>query len=454
MPESINPATGELMARYPALTFKKAVSIAGEVSAASGRWAGLPVRERATLLGAIADELLGKREDLALLITREMGKSIRESRAEIEKCAWVCRYYGENGPRFIADESIATEAWKSLVSYEPLGVVLAVMPWNFPFWQVFRFAVPALLAGNGALLKHASNVTGCSLAIEEVFRSTGFPDNLFRSIVADAGTILDLIATEHVQAVTLTGSEPAGQAVASAAGKAVKKSVLELGGSDPYLVLADADLDLAARQCAQARLVNNGQTCIAAKRIIVERPVKEAFLEKLADALSGFTTGDPEDPATDLGPMAREDLRQELQDQVDRALAAGARLLMGGRIPTGKGFFYPVTLLDEVDAGNPVAVEEVFGPVAVVMEAESADAAVQLANRSEFGLGAAVFTRDLRRGEGIARQLQAGVVAVNDFVKSDPRLPFGGIRRSGYGRELAEHGIREFTNIKSIVIQT
>jgi succinate-semialdehyde dehydrogenase/glutarate-semialdehyde dehydrogenase len=454
MPDSVNPATGQRIARYAAMPLGEVRAVAGAVAVAAPQWARRPMTERAGLLEELSAELLRREESLALLITREMGKPVRESRVEIQKCAWVCRYYAENGPQFLADQSIPTEVWKSLVSYEPLGVILAVMPWNFPLWQVFRFAAPALLAGNGAILKHASNVTGCSLAIEELVRAAGFPENLFRSVVTDAEAIGKLIADDSVQGVTLAGIEAAGRAVAAAAGRAIKKSVLELGGSDPYLVLADATLELAARKCAQARLVNNGQTCIAAKRFIVERPVREAFLEKLAEALSSHTTGDPEDEATDLGPMARADLREELQDQVDRALAAGARLLMGGRIPEGQGYFYPVTLLDEVKPGNPAAVEEVFGPVAVVMEAENADAAVQLANQSDFGLGAAVFTRDLRLGEAMARQLKAGVVAVNDFVRSDPRLPFGGIRHSGYGRELADHGIREFTNIKSIVIET
>jgi succinate-semialdehyde dehydrogenase/glutarate-semialdehyde dehydrogenase len=420
MPDSINPANGERLARYEKMSREGIMEIAGATSRAAGSWAALPVSERAMLGTATAAVLDRRRDELALLITREMGKPIREAQAEIEKCAWVCRYYAENGPQFLSDESIPTDAYKSFASFEPLGVVLAVMPWNFPFWQVFRFASPALVAGNGILLKHASNV--------------------------------QLIASDAVQAVTLTGSEPAGSAVAEAAGKAIKKSVLELGGSDPYLILEDADLDLAAEKCAQARLLNAGQVCIAAKRFIVDSSILESFTEKLLHQMSGHIMGNPELNSTRIGPMARGDLRDELHLQVQDSLTAGARLLLGGEIPEGPGYFYPPTLLDNVKPGMPAFDEELFGPVAAVIEAADTEEAIELANQSQFGLGAAVFTRDLRTGESVARQLQAGVCFINDFVKSDPRMPFGGIKKSGYGRELSHFGIREFTNIKSIVI--
>jgi succinate-semialdehyde dehydrogenase/glutarate-semialdehyde dehydrogenase len=452
MPDSINPATGRIIAHYPRMSEEEIGGITGAATGAARQWAATPPTERARGVESVATVLEKRLDELSLLITQEMGKPIGEARSEIEKCAWVCRYYAENGPRFLSDESIPTDAYKSFASFEPLGVVLAVMPWNFPFWQVFRFASPALVAGNGILLKHASNVSGCALAIESVFREAGLPADLFRTLITGAEEVRQLIASDAVQAVTLTGSEPAGSAVAEAAGKAIKKSVLELGGSDPYLILVDADLDLAAEKCAQARLLNAGQVCIAAKRFIVDSSIKEAFTEKLLQHMSGRTMGNPELDATRIGPMARADLRDELHQQVQESIAAGARLLMGGKIPEGPGYFYPPTLLANVRPGMPAFDEELFGPVAAVIEAADTEEAVQLANKSQFGLGAAVFTRDLRTGESVARKLQAGVCFINDFVKSDPRMPFGGIKKSGYGRELSHFGIREFTNIKSIVI--
>lgn len=382
-----------------------------------------------------------------------MGKPIRESRAEIDKCIWVCEFYEEEGPRFLADASIQTDSWKSFTAFEPLGVVLGVMPWNFPFWQVFRFVAPALTAGNGVILKHSSNVTGCALAIESVFVEAGFPANLFRTIIASGKDVGQLIAEDSIQAVTLTGSEPAGSAVASAAGKALKKSVLELGGSDPYLVLEDADLDLAAEKCAQARLFNAGQTCIAAKRFIAVSSIKEAFTEKLIACMQKCVMGNPESEEADMGPLARPDLRDEIHEQVQRSVESGAKLLIGGSVPLGSGNFYPPTVLTEVTPGMAAADEELFGPVAAIIEAKDVDDAVSLANQSRFGLGSAVFTKDLRTAETVARRLEAGTCFINDFVKSDPRMPFGGIKKSGYGRELAREGIREFVNIKSVVVE-
>lgn len=453
MPDSINPTTGELIARYEVMSLGDITDISWQTHAAAKEWAGIPIQARAVMANRAASVLEGRKEELALLITREMGKPINESRAEIDKCVWVCQFYAEEGPRFLADTSIQTSAWKSFTTCEPLGVVLGVMPWNFPFWQVFRFAIPALTAGNGAILKHASSVTGCSLAIESIFKEAGYPADLFRSVIASGDSICALIKEDSIQAVTLTGSEPAGSAVAGAAGKALKKSVLELGGSDPYLVLEDADLDLAAEKCAQGRLFNAGQTCIAAKRFIAVSPVKEAFTEKLISCMKQRVMGDPEDENTTIGPMARPDLRDEVHNQVLRSIDFGAKLLLGGVVPEGSGNFYPPTVLTDVQPGMPAADEELFGPVAAIMEAKDIDEAVDIANTSQFGLGSAVFTKDLRTAETVARKLEAGTCFINDFVKSDPRIPFGGIKKSGYGRELAREGIREFVNIKSVVVE-
>ena len=454
MPDSINPATEELLASYETMPVSELHEIAAVTHMAAREWSREAVTTRAGLANAAGEVLEQRRDELALLITREMGKPVRESRAEIDKCVLLCEFYSSNGPRLLADESIETEARKSYTRCEPLGVVLGVMPWNFPFWQVFRFAIPTLTAGNGALLKHASNVTGCSLAIESVFKQAGYPENLFRSLIARGADTAGLIAGESVQAVTLTGSEAAGSAVAAAAGKAIKKSVLELGGSDPYLILKDADLDLAAEKCARGRLFNGGQTCIAAKRFIVESAVIDSFVERLTGWISKFRQGDPELDETDLGPMARPDLREEIHDQVSRSIQAGAKLVMGGEMPSGRGYYYPPTILTNVHPAMPVAKEETFGPVAVVLQADDLEHAINLANQSEFGLGAAVFTSDLRTAEAVAHRIQAGTCFVNDFVKSDPRMPFGGIRKSGYGRELAREGIREFVNLKSVVLNS
>ncbi len=453
MPDSINPTTGELIARYEVMSLDDITGISWQTHAAAKEWADVSILSRAIEADRAASVLERRKEELALLITREMGKPINESRAEIDKCVWVCQFYAEEGPRFLADTSIQTSAWKSFTTCEPLGVVLGVMPWNFPFWQVFRFAIPALTAGNGAILKHASNVTGCALAIESIFKEADYPANLFRTVIASGETVCELIKEDSIQAVTLTGSELAGSAVASAAGKALKKSVLELGGSDPYLVLEDADLDLAAEKCAQGRLFNAGQTCIAAKRFIVVSPIKDAFTKKLIARMKQRVMGDPKDENTAIGPMARPDLRDEIHDQVLRSIDSGAKLLMGGVIPVGSGNFYPPTVLTEVRPGMPAADEELFGPVAVVMEAKDIEDAVAIANASPFGLGSAVFTKDLRTAETVARRLETGTCFINDFVKSDPRMPFGGIKKSGYGRELAREGIREFVNIKSVVVE-
>jgi succinate-semialdehyde dehydrogenase/glutarate-semialdehyde dehydrogenase len=383
-----------------------------------------------------------------------MGKPIVQSRAEVEKCAWVCEFYADNAEKFLADEIIKTEATKSFVSFQPLGVILAIMPWNFPFWQVFRFAVPNLMAGNAGLLKHASNVSGCALAIEDVFRKAGFPKNLFRSLLVKSNNVKEIISNPKVQAVTLTGSVPAGKSVASLAGSLIKKTVLELGGSDPYVILEDADLEKAAMSCVTSRLLNAGQSCIAAKRFIIVESVYDEFEKLYLEIMSKKKMGDPLDEKNDLGPQASFQLRDELHEQVLKSVGQGARLILGGKIPEIDGAYYPPTILTNVKPGMAAFDEELFGPVAALIKAKDEEDAINLANKSVFGLGASVFTRDLKRGEHIAKEkLNAGCCFVNDFVKSDPRLPFGGIKESGYGRELSLFGIREFVNIKSVYIK-
>ncbi len=392
-------------------------------------------------------------EEYAALMATEMGKPVAQGRAEVEKCAWVCDYYADEAPRFLAPEDVATDATRSFVTYQPLGVVLAVMPWNFPLWQVFRFAAPSLMAGNAGVLKHSSNVMGCALAIEAVFRDAGFPEDLFRTLVIGSSRVPGVIAAPQVKAVTLTGSTPAGQAVAAAAGAVLKKTVLELGGSDPYVVLEDADLDLAAETCVSSRLINSGQSCIAAKRFVVVRPILDAFTERYVEKMRAKKTADPFEDGVDVGPQARRDLRDELHRQVQESVARGANLLLGGAAPDGPGAFYPPTVLADVKPGMPAYDEELFGPVAAIIAAEDEADAIRIANDSVFGLGAAVFTRDVERGQRIAvEELEAGSCFVNAFVKSDPRLPFGGIKESGYGRELSVFGIREFVNIKTVYV--
>lgn len=384
-------------------------------------------------------------------MTEEMGKPIQQSRSEIEKCAWVCDYFAEKGEEFLRDISIESDASNSFVSFQPLGVVLAIMPWNFPYWQVFRFAVPSLMAGNAGVLKHASNVTGCALAIEEVFREAGFPEDLFRTLIISSKEMDKVIELEKIRAVTLTGSVPAGKAVASKAGSLLKKTVLELGGSDPYIVLADADLESTTETCVAARLINGGQSCIAAKRFIIVNDIYDDFRDLFVEKMKKKKIGDPFDELNDLGPQARNNLRDDLHYQVKRSVEKGAKLLLGGEIPQMKGAYYLPTVLDNVKPGMPAYEEELFGPAASLIKADNEDDAVRIANDSSFGLGAAVFTADIKKGEKIAREeLNAGNCFVNTFVKSDPRLPFGGIKESGYGRELSYFGIHEFVNIKTV----
>lgn len=452
---SINPATGVSVQDFELLQREDLDTILPAAHAAAEGWAGVALSERAAKVAQVAVVLRTRKEELSQLITTEMGKPIRESRAEIEKCALVCDYYATNGPEFLQQKRIQTEARKSYVRYDPLGLVLAVMPWNFPFWQLFRFAAPALTAGNGILLKHASNVFGCGEAIEDVIREAGIGENVFTNLTMASELVSDVLSRKEVVAATLTGSEPAGKAVAKCAGEHLKKTVLELGGSDPYIILENADLDLAIEKCAISKLLNCGQVCIAAKRFIVVEKVHDAFVEGLRDRMSQVIMGDPTREDTELGPMAREDLRQELHEQVARCVRKGAKLVVGGSLPSDEepGFFYPPTLLTNVAPGMPAYNLEMFGPVASVIKVADEKEAIHVANDSDFGLGAAVFTRDRMRGEMIAGQLQAGTVAINDFVKSDPRMPFGGIKHSGYGRELAREGMLEFVNAKSVVVE-
>ncbi len=450
--QSINPATGDVLETLEPTSPQQIQSVLASAHAAFLEWRTQPFARRSALMHAAARELRARKDEYAVTMTREMGKPIVQAEAEVEKCAGTCDYYAEHAEAFLREQPRETDASRSYVRFDPLGVVLAVMPWNFPFWQVFRFAAPALMAGNAGILKHASNVPRCALAIEEVFRRAGFPEGLFRTVLVDSGTVKGLIADPRIVAVTLTGSERAGQAVAQQAGHELKKTVLELGGSDPFVVLADADVDVAARAAAEARLINSGQSCIAAKRFIVVEPVADRFLERFKSELAARRMGDPTARDTQVGPQARVDLRDELHRQVEESVKRGARVLLGGQVPAGKGAFYPPTLLAAVDRGMPAFDEETFGPVAAVIRSKDEADALRLANDSPFGLGAALWTKDLARAERLAAQIEAGAVFVNGVVKSDPRLPFGGIKRSGYGRELSEYGIREFVNIKSVWI--
>lgn len=452
--EVINPATGQKIRTYDEMSPGEAAGIVARADAAYE--AGKPgsFAERAERMRRAAGILRQRADEWARLMAEEMGKPVAQGRAEAEKCAWVCEYYAENAERFLARQEVDTDATNSFVAFRPLGVILAVMPWNFPFWQVVRFAAPALMAGNAAVLKHASNVPGCALAIEGIFREAGFPQSLFRALLVGTDQVGKLIENPLVRAVTLTGSGAAGRAVAGKAGGMLKKTVLELGGSDPYIVLEDADLDDAIETCAKSRLINSGQSCIAAKRFVVVDSVREDFEAGFVERMRAARMGDPLEEGTDVGPLARHDLRDGLHNQVRESMAAGARCALGGEIPRGKGAFYPPTVLTDVAPGMPAYGEELFGPVAAVIPVGGEAEAIRVANDSTFGLGAAVFTRDRAKGERIATDaLDAGACFVNDFVRSDPRLPFGGVKESGYGRELSRFGIREFVNIKSVYVR-
>jgi succinate-semialdehyde dehydrogenase / glutarate-semialdehyde dehydrogenase len=452
--QSVNPATGSTIASYDQHSTAEVRSILNKTSRVYARWRHTDFATRARLMREAARVLRQGVDAYATMMAEEMGKPILQGSAEVEKCAWACEYYADHAERFLEPEIIETDASRSYVTAQPLGVVLAVMPWNFPLWQVFRFAAPALMAGNGAVLKHAANVPGCALAIEEVFRQAGFPEDLFRTLMIPSRLVANVIRNRQVAAVTLTGSTGAGKAVARAAGANLKKSVLELGGSDPYVILEDADLPAAVDTCVASRLINSGQSCIAAKRFVVVESRRDEFERLFVERMEAKVMGDPMDRNTDVGPQARRDLRDDLHRQVSTSVARGARCLLGGTVPSGPGAFYPPTVLTDVAKGMSAYSEELFGPVAAIIPAKNEKQAIKIANDTSFGLGAAVFTKDVARGERIAaEELEAGACFVNAFVKSDPRLPFGGIKESGYGRELSHYGIKEFVNIKTVYVR-
>ena len=452
--QSVNPATGKVLKSYPEMTRAEVNGIIDKTHADFLVWRRLTFKARSERFRRVAELLRMNSGYFAKMMAREMGKPITQGKAEAEKCAWVCDYYAENAQKHLRDQKVTIEGSKSFVTFQPLGVILGIMPWNFPFWQVLRAAAPAMMAGNGMVLKHASNVPECALSIEALFHEAGFPAHIFRTLMIGPKTACAIIGNDKIKAISLTGSVEAGRAVASEAARHLKKTVLELGGSDPYLILEDADLDMAASLCIEGRMFNGGQTCISAKRLIVVEGVKERFEQLIVKEMKKYKTGDPMKSATRLGPLANTYQRDALHEQVNKSIKAGAKLLLGGEMPKGSGAFYPSTVLTDVKKGMPAADEELFGPVAVVLSVKDEQEAVAVANDSPFGLGAGVFTSDRKRGERIVREeLEAGTCYVNDFVKSDPRMPFGGVKQSGWGRELGSYGIREFVNIKSVRIQ-
>ncbi len=452
--KTINPSTGELVREYEQMDEGEISAILKELAEGREKWRRRSFDDRAEILRKTAKLLRDQKEELAGLMAVEMGKPLPGGVSEAEKCAWVCEYYAEHAASFLEKQSLESDGSKSYVTFKPLGTVLAIMPWNFPFWQLFRFGAPALMAGNAAVLKHAPNVTGCALRIESLLHEAGVPKDVFRTVIADVDRTQEMIKDEGIDAVTLTGSTRAGRAVARQAGSVLKKSVLELGGSDPYLVLEDANIDKAAETCVASRLINSGQSCIAAKRFIVMDEVYEELVGRVVKLMKEKTMGDPFEEDTDIGPMARVDLRDGLHKQVRESIEQGAECLLGGEIPSGQGAFYPPTVLAGVEEGMPAYHEELFGPVASIIRVTSTEQAISVANATDYGLGAAVFSEDEDLAEKIACEaLEAGCCFVNDFVKSDPRLPFGGIKQSGYGRELSHFGIREFVNVKTVYVK-
>ncbi len=449
---SVSPDTGQLIHEYSTHTDEEVRQRLEAASRAYSSWRERSFSERAEYFRRLATLLEERSDRYGRRMSREMGKPIAQARSEAKKCAWVCRYFADHGAHFLEPRSIETDASTSRVEFEPLGAILAVMPWNFPFWQVFRFAAPTLMAGNVGLLSHSSNVTGCAEDISELFAEAGFPDGVFDHLKVDNDTTSEVIGDDIIGGVALTGSTRAGRAVGSAAGRALKPSVLELGGSDPFIVLPDCDLEWTIERGTYARMMNNGQSCIAAKRFLVHDDIYDDFVERFRDAIDALTVGDPIDEDTDVGPMAREDLRDELHRQVTESIDAGARCLAGGEIPDRDGYYYAPTLLVDVAPGMPAFDEETFGPAAAVIRVADADEAIELANQSRFGLGASLWT-STERGEELAPRIEAGSVFINELVKSDPRLPFGGIKDSGIGRELSMFGIREFVNIKTVYVR-
>lgn len=447
---TVNPATGQQVASFEAHTDAEVDQILTTAAKAQTQWRTVPLEERVTYLTSAAKVLRERQEQYAQMITLEMGKPIAEARSEIEKCALTLDYYAENAETYLAPEAIETQAEESGVVFEPLGVVLAIMPWNYPFWQFFRFAAPALAAGNGAILKHANNVPQAAIAAEEILRDAGVPEGLFATVLVDSSKVAAMIADDRIAAVTLTGSTEVGAIVAGQAGKCLKKQVLELGGSDPFIVLSDANVQKAAEVAVKARFTNGGQSCVNSKRFIVHDSIADAFVKHFTDGVAALKVGDPTNEATQIGPMARANLRAEIDGQVQRSIEAGADLKLGGTVLEGEGFYYAPTVLDHVKPGHAAFDEETFGPVAAVIRVSSTEEAIRLANQTEFGLAATVWSENREAARQVVSQLDAGAVFVNGMVASDPRLPFGGIKKSGYGRELSSYGIREFTNIKTV----
>jgi succinate-semialdehyde dehydrogenase/glutarate-semialdehyde dehydrogenase len=449
---SVNPATGETLAEYPPLDSAKIEERIARATSAFAQHRRISFSDRSQRMRRAAEILEMRKAEFGRLMTLEMGKPIKAAVAEVAKCALVCRYYAEHAEHYLADEMVPTDATESYIRYQPLGPVLAVMPWNFPFWQVFRFAAPALMAGNVGLLKHASNVPQCALAIEEVFRQAGFLEGAFQTLLIGADAVNAVLEDERVRAATLTGSEPAGASVASTAARHIKKCVLELGGSDPFLVMPSADLDEAVGTAVIARIVNNGQSCIAAKRFIVHHSIFEQFTSRFVDAMSALRVGDPLDATTDIGPLAMPQIADDLAKQVDASVAAGARLLLGGKRIGDRGNFYAPTVLTDIPQAAPANAEETFGPVAALFRVRDPEEAIRVANSTSFGLGASVWTNDRAEANHFIDAIDSGQVFVNAMVASDPRMPFGGVKHSGFGRELGVHGIREFVNIKTVWI--
>jgi len=448
--QTINPTTEETVKTFEEFSHEKVNEIIASTHKAFLDWRETSFTERAELMHKAADILRERKRELGEIMTLEMGKPIKQAIAEAEKCAWVCDYYADNAEKILSEEKIETDATESYVRFDPLGVVLAVMPWNFPFWQVFRFAAPALMAGNVGILKHASNVPMCAEEIENIFRQAGFPDNVFRNLIISSKVVKEVIDNPLVKAATLTGSENAGRNVAERSGRNLKKTVMELGGSDPFVTLEDADLEEASSVAVTARMINNGQSCIAAKRFIVVDTVYDEFLHLFTEKMKAVKVGNPMEEETELGPLARKDLMLELHEQVKDSINKGAEAIIGGKPLEGKGYFYPATVLINVKPGMPAYEEELFGPVAAVIKAKDESDVIRIANDSAFGLGASLWTKDVEKAKRLVPKIESGSVFVNGLVKSDPRLPFGGIKLSGYGRELSHYGIKEFVNIKTV----
>jgi len=451
--ETINPANEELVKSFHPVSNDKIQLIISDTQNDFLKWRNTSFSHRKELMLNAVEILRSDKEKYSKILTLEMGKPITQAIAEVEKCAWVCEYYAENSKNILTKESIQTDGSESYVQFDPIGIVLAVMPWNFPFWQVFRFAAPALMAGNACLLKHASNVPMSALAIEEIFQKAGFPSNIFRTLIIDSKQVDSVIENPNVKATTLTGSEYAGSMVASKSGKMLKKSVMELGGSDPFIILNDADLELATSAAVTARLLNNGQSCIAAKRFIVEDKIANEFEQLFVNKMKEVVVGDPMNSETGLGPIAREDLLIELHEQVEKSVAKGAKILTGGKRLDRKGFYYPATILTDVKKGMLAYDQELFGPVASVIKVKNEEEAIFVANDTPYGLGSSLWTSDLEKAKSLAKEIESGSVFINGMVKSDPRLPFGGVKLSGFGRELSHYGIKEFVNIKTVWVK-